>query len=202
MTTSFIDRRAPRRRAPAGFTLVEVLISAGIGSFVLIAVLTSFLFIGRSGAMLSNYVRLEQEARRGLERFGEDTRMASALTTSTNRVALTIPHASDSNTNTVTGGWETTAGSYYHCVMRREVDNTGTTLSTERVMPNVASFQYDRWVAGSTTGVQATSDALTDQLQIHLTLQLQASEFGVTSSAVAAATNLVVSAKFILRNKT
>jgi len=49
--------------------------------------------------------------------------------------------------------------------------------------------------------VQATSDANTDQLQIHLTLRKQGNERGSTSTAIVAATNLVVSARYILRNK-
>lgn len=207
-----ITSSANRHRATGGFTLVEVLISAAIAAFILVAIMTSFLFIGRSGVMLANYTRLEQQARRGLERFAEDTRMASAVDSSgsawpneawPDQVTLTVPHASDSNSNTVTYWWDNVATSpTYHCFMRREVDNTGAVVSTETLISNVSSFQFDRWQAGGATGVQATSDGNTDQLQIHLTISFQGNEYGVASTAISTATNLVVSARYILRNKT
>ena len=71
---------SPSRPASAGFTLPEMMIGATIGSFVLLGILSSFLFLGRTGANAYNYVGMEQEARRGLERFSEDVRMASGIT--------------------------------------------------------------------------------------------------------------------------
>lgn len=209
-----VPDQVPDRRG--GFTLAEVLITATIGAFVLTGILAAFVFIGRSGAMMANYVRLEQGARRGLERFGEDTRMAKAIETQgllypnlawPNQVTLTIPHLSDTGANTVTWWWDNTPGSpTYQCLMRRELAYAGTstaspTTTTDTVISNVASFQFDRWTAGSTSATQASGDPTTDQLQIHLTIKLQTSEEGTQTTAVAAATNLVVSARYILRNK-
>jgi Tfp pilus assembly protein PilW len=205
MTTSSANRRAPAR---AGFTLVEIMICTGISSFVMLGLLTCFGMIARSGTSLYNYADMEEQARRGLERFSEDSRMASAIAwTDATNVALTIPHvAADAYTNTVTYWWDNTGGSAtYHCFLRREVatDSAGATTgtTTTTLIRNVQTFQFDRWQAGGATGVQATSDANTDQLQIHLTLRKQGSERGTTSTAIVAATNLVVSARYILRNK-
>jgi prepilin-type N-terminal cleavage/methylation domain-containing protein len=205
MTTSSINHPA---RPRAGFTLVEVMICSTIGSFVLAGLLSSYGLIVRSGTSLYNYVDMEQEARRGLEKFSEDSRMASAVAwTDNTRVTLTIPHVgSDAFANTVTYWWDTTDGSAtYHCFRRQEAatDSTGlaTTTTTTTLIHNVQSFQFDRWQAGGATGVQATADANTDQLQLHLTLRKQGNEFGRTSSAIVAASNLVVSARYILRNK-
>lgn len=208
-TSSNNPFRSRRGSATRAFTLVEVLIAATLGGILLTGVITSFLMMGRSGAVLYNYVGMEEQARRGLEKFGEDTRMASAVNwTDNTRVALTIPHvASDAYSNTVTYWWDTTAGSpTYHCFMRLEAntDSTGHALptTTTTLIQNVYTFQFDRWTAGGTSNVQATGSANTDQLQIHLTLRVQGNQYGTTSSAVAAATNLVVSARYILRNKT
>jgi hypothetical protein len=184
------------------------MLTAALSTFVLAAILSAFVYIVRSGAGLYNYVGMELEARRGLERFSEDTRMASAIAwTDNTRVALTVPHASDSFTNTVTYYWDTTAGSAtYHCFMRREdttnSSGTSTGYTVTTLVHDVDSFQFDRWQAGGATGVQATSNANTDQLQIHLTLRKQSSQWGVAGSGVVAGTNLVVSARYILRNKT
>lgn len=189
------------------FTLVEVIIGSTIGAFVLAGILSAFVFLVRSSTGLYNYTGMETEARRGLERFSEDTRMASAVAwTDSTRVALTVPHASDNYNNTITYYWDTTSGSStYHYFMRSEAAtdssgaSAGTTVTT--LIHDVQSFQFDRWQAGGTTGVQATANSNTDQLQIHLTLRKQSSQWGVSGTAVVAATNLVVSARYILRNK-
>lgn len=201
-------RPRPAAQNAGGFTLVEVMISASIGAFLLLALLTTFNMISRSGTTLFNYVSMEDAARKGLEKFSEDVRMASGVTwTSATKVTLTIPHAaSDSFTNSVDYWWDTTSGSStYHYFLRKETDKDSSgvaqTAVTSTLVKNVSSFQFDRWTAGGATGVQATADANTDQLQIHLTITVQANVYGTNSTAVAAATNLVVSARYILRNK-
>src|ERR1043165_2396061 len=104
MTTSFANALGPRAaRRRTGFTLVEVMICAAIGTVILAGVLSTFVFLVRSATGLYNYTGMEMEARRGLERFSEDTRMANAINwTDNTRVALTVPHVSDSFANTVT----------------------------------------------------------------------------------------------------
>ena len=194
----------------AGFTLVEVMICATIGSFILAGILSVFVMLVRSSTGLYNYVGMESEARRGLERFSEDTRMASAINwTDSTRVTLTVPHAGDSYANTITYYWDTATFDRVepptHPFIRSEATtnssgtSTGTTTTT--LVHDVSSFQFDRWTAGGATGVQANSNTNTDQLQIHLTLRKQSSQFGQQTSGVVAATNLVVSARYILRNK-
>jgi prepilin-type N-terminal cleavage/methylation domain-containing protein len=199
-----------RRPARAGFTLVEVLMCASIGSFVMLGLLTCFGMIARTGTSLYNYVDMEDQARRGLEKFSEDSRMAKAIDwTSSTSVTLTIPHvATDIYSDSVTYWWDATTDTTsptYQCFLRREVDTNAagstTTTTTSTLIKHVQSFQFDRWQAGGATGVQATTNANTDQLQIHLTLRKQGSERGSTSTAIVAATNLVVSARYILRNK-
>lgn len=206
MTTSSVNslRSRPAVRA---FTLVEVMICAGIGSFVLAAVLATFVFLVRSATGLYNYTGMETEARRGLERFSQDTRMATSVSwTDNTRVTLTVPHAFDNFANTITYYWDTTTGSStYHCFVRSEAatDSAGaaTTTTATTLIHDVDTFQFDRWQAGGTSGVQATSNANTDQLQIHLTLKKRSSQWGVSGTGVVGATNLVVSARYILRNK-
>lgn len=212
-------QRAVSARAAAGFTLVEVMVCGSLGCIIMLAVCSTFYFLSRSGTILFNYVGMETEARRGLEKFSEDTRMGSGVTTTTAtwpyRVAITIPHkvptdgTTDTNSDTVTYWWDNTSGSStYHCILRQEVDTSvssaspqTSTTTTTTIVHNVQTFQFDRWQSGGATGVQASSDANTDQLQLHLTLNVQGSQFGVHSTAVVAATNLVISARYLLRNK-
>ena len=181
--------RAGRRRPDAGFSLVELIVASSLSTIIMAAVLSSFLMMGRSGANAANYVVMEQQARGTLERFGQDVRMAQYFTTvSTSRVRLTIPHAADNGSNTVDYVYDATAQTF------SRVGNdpvTGTPNTTLILVKNVRNCEFKRWMLGSVG--PATSDANTDQVQIRLTINK-------STTTVVAATNLVVSARFVMRN--
>src|SRR5438309_1691074 len=121
MPTTLPDRTrlGANRRLRSGFTLAEVMVASTISVFVMAGVLSSFLMMGRSGANAYNYVGMEEDARKGLERFGEDVRMAKNVTwTSSTDVNLAVMHLNDTNTDTVRYYWDTNTGSTYHCFMR------------------------------------------------------------------------------------
>jgi Tfp pilus assembly protein PilW len=166
-----------------------------ISGFVMLAILTSFLMMGRSEANAYNYVGMEEEARKGLERFGEDVRMSGGITwTDSTRVTLQVKHASDNSYDSVVYYWDNNSGnSTYQCLLRSGPDPVTGVSVTTTLIHNVQSFEFDRWMIG--TSGSATNDAGTKQLQIRLTIKKQ----NVTTVA---ATNLVVSARFVLRNKT
>jgi hypothetical protein len=194
MPTTLPDRRPLRLGRRAGFTLAEVLIAASVGSFVMAGLLSSFLMMGRSGANAYAYVGMETDARKGLERFGEDVRMASNITwTSSSDVTLAVMHLNDTGTDAVRYYWDTGASNAtYHCLLRTGPDPVTGISGTQILARNVQTFEFDRWMLG--TSGAATNDVGTKQLQIRLTLRQQA----VTAVA---ATDLVVSARFVLRNK-
>lgn len=195
------------RAAQRGFTLVEVLIAAALGGFILTAVLSSFLMIGRSGALLYNYVGMEAQARRALEKFGEDTRMASAMswsptTGNATSVTLTIPHvASDTNTNSITYAYSSSDGTFTRTEADTDSSGTATTTTSQTLLQSVANLSFNGWISGSAQSTPASFSSQTDELQISLTLRVQANQYGTATSAVAAASNLVVSARYIMRNK-
>ncbi len=91
-------------KSPAGFTLVEVLVGATLSAAIMAAVLSSYIYMGRSLARLANQQQLESEGRRTLAFFARDVRMASDLADTANlnatRVSLTVPVASGTNTIT------------------------------------------------------------------------------------------------------
>jgi prepilin-type N-terminal cleavage/methylation domain-containing protein len=151
MTTTTLSptrKRASRR----GFTLVEVMISAGLGAFLLAAVLSTFLFMGRSGTNLQNYSDMEGQARQALEAFAEDVRQASAITWNSN-VSMTL------------------------------------TVNSASVV-----YEYDSSAKTFSSSDRTTANSSTKQVQISL-------EASRTNTTVVAATNTVLSARFILRNK-
>lgn len=172
-----------RNRARRGFTLVEMMVGASLASFILAGVLSTFLFLGRSGANLRNYSDMEAEARKGLELFAEDTRQASAITwNSATSVRLTV------NATSITYAYDSTT--------RRFTRNGAAIISNI----NAGTFSFKAYnVAGAelplvTATNLTTATTSTKQLQISL-------EASRTTQTVATATNTVLSARFILRNR-
>lgn len=180
ITITLSPTRRPGRR---GFTLVEVMISAALSTFILAGVLSTFLFLGRSGANLRNYSDMESQARRGLELFAEDVRQASAISwDSETQCTLTVNAASivyayNSGTNNFT--------------------RNGVAIITG-ITPGTFAFSAFN-IAGTkmeldTAAKRTTASSSTKQLQITL-------EATRTNTTVVDATNTVLSARFILRNK-
>ena len=80
---------SPRRARLRGFTLVEVLISAGIASLLMIVCLSLCLYTTRSIASLADTVDLGARSRHAIDRMSQKLRQASAVTSfSTNSVAV------------------------------------------------------------------------------------------------------------------
>jgi Tfp pilus assembly protein PilW len=179
------SRRVKRRLA--GFTLVEIMISASLAAFIMAGMLSTFLFLGRSGANIQNYTDMESQARSALERFAEDVRQASAITWTSNvQISLTV------NSATIVYLYSSGTGLF----SRVDASSNRTLLSG--ITPNSFSFQ-----AYSVTGTElplssaanlTAAGANTKQLQISLKTSRK-------NQTVAAATNTVLSARFILRNK-
>lgn len=86
------------------FTLVELLVGATLSAAVMAAVLSSYIYLGRSLARLSNQQTLETEARRTLGYFTQDVQSASDLADTVNlsdtRMSLLVPTATGPTTIT------------------------------------------------------------------------------------------------------
>ena len=86
-----------------GFTLVEVMVAAGLSGFILTAILGAFVMIGRSGYNAASYSVMEAEARRALETFSQEARLAKNIVwASTNSVTLTVVGSAGDYTVTAT----------------------------------------------------------------------------------------------------
>ena len=186
MTTTTLS---PARKASrlAAFTLTEVIIGASISSFILAGVLSTFLFLGRSGANVQNYNDMEAQARQALEIFAQDTRQASSINWS-----------SDLDTSLTVDGiiiryyYDKTARTFY-----RRNTNTG---QTRALVTGIVQFEFKAY--GITGGALPLTSAAELASASKSTKQLQISlESTRQTKTVAAASNTVLSARFILRNK-
>ena len=186
MTTTTPSPARKARRAAAGFTLVEIMIGASLASFILAAVMSTFLFMGRSGANVQNYNDMEAQARKALELFAEDTRQASGVTwgADSNTVTLTVTGAS------IMYYYDPTAKIFY----RRD------STSTKKLVTGIRSFAFKAYnISGNAIALVTAADltaanGTTKQLQISL-------EAARSNTTVVDATNTVLSARFVLRNK-
>ena len=175
-------RNASRQRARA-FTLVEVMIGATLATIILAGTMTAFLFIGRSGANLRNYTDMESQARKSLEIFAEDTRQASAVTwTSEDSVTLVV--------NSANVYYSYTSGSFTR--------TTG--AETTALLTGITDFDFSAFdingtvTALDTAAARSTANNVTKQVQISLSAAR-------STMTVTTATNIVLSARYVLRNK-
>jgi prepilin-type N-terminal cleavage/methylation domain-containing protein len=186
MTTTTLLPTRSRTRA-RGFTLVEVLVSSVIAAWILTAVMATFLFLGRSGANIQNYNDMESQARTALELFAEDTRQASSINwESETEIYLTV------NAQAIYYYYDSGTDTFY-----RKVTSGGTPRA---LVTGITAFAFKAY---SITGADlplTTADELTTATKS--TKQLQISlEAARSSQTVVDATNTVLSARFILRNK-
>jgi prepilin-type N-terminal cleavage/methylation domain-containing protein len=181
---------AARRR---GFTLMEVLIAATISVFVLAGVLSSFLMMGRSGYNASNYCVMETEARRALETFSQEARMASNIAwTSATSVTFTV--VDSSTTYKVTYAYDSGTSGATAKTFYRKLGEAGSSSARTVLVRGVTEFAFQRYKIVGGVGSSATNDLETKQIQ----LTLRSVRTGVTTVA---ATNAVLSARVVLRNK-
>ncbi len=170
------------------------MIASGLGVVVLAAVLSAFLFITRASISLTDYADMEAQARDTLEMFAQDVRMASSVTwNSVSSVTLGVERSGVVTPVTYTYQASSTADGSANGSFSRSVG----TSSPSVLLTGISTFQFSAY--SITTGTVPLSDlaaaaSVTKQIQIALETQRH-------RAALALATNKVISARFVLRNK-
>ena len=185
--------RRPAARRAGGFTLVEVMVAAGLSGFILTAILGAFVMIGRSGYNAASYSVMEAEARRALETFSQEARLAKNIVwASTNSVTLTV--VGSAGDYTVTYAYDTSANGTTAKCFYRKPGNAASTSPRLILVRNVTDFSFRRYKVINGVDYTAYNDLETKQIQI----TLRSTRTGVTTVD---ATNAVLSARVVLRNK-
>lgn len=185
ITTTRSPARNPTRRLKRGFTLVEMMVAAGITAMVLTGIMTTFLFMGRSGARFQNYNDMEAQTRRTLELFAQDIRQASTITwNSETSLTLTV--------NGLTVSYASSSGNFTRQIGSGAVGNmiTGITANTF----SFRAFNLDGDELSLSTAAERTA-ANHSTKQVQISMQAERSQ-----QTLATATNTVLSARYVLRN--
>ena len=187
-TTPTINPGASTHARAKGFTLFELIVATSISTLIFAGILTAFLMIGRTGYNAAGYSIMESEARRALESFSIEARMANnVVSTGTTAVDLTV--VTSGSTYTVGYGYDSATKTFY-----RVLGPASTVAGRVILVRDVQDFAFRRFKVVNGIEFDTTSDPETKQIQITLRT--------VRSRTTAVdATNAVLSARVVLRNK-
>lgn len=187
--------RLERRRRSRGFTLVELIVSSTLSGIILAGVLSAVLMISRSGYLLNNYIEMEKQARNALETFAVDARVTKTIAWT--RASVSEPLTGLTLTNpdgdSVSYTYDAAAGTL------TRVAGTRTTILVSGIQ-SLTFTAYKYTEPGTHTAIDPTTVA-TASLE-NDTKMVQISLSAIRSrTSIADATNNVVSARYVLRNK-
>lgn len=170
-------------RSQRGFSLVELIVATALSAMILAGVLSAFVMLGRNSYNAGSYSVMEAEARRALEMFSEDARMSSDITWA-NDQSITLKVVTSSGTTDVVYA--------YNSSNKKFTRTAGGKILT--LVSDVSEFAYRRYKI--VNGVEYTAGNNDETKQIQITLRSIRRR-----TTVVDATNAVLSARIVLRNK-
>lgn len=180
-------RRDSNRRA---FSLVELLVATTLGAIIMGAILSSFLFMARAGLSLQYYSDLETQARNAIETFAQDVRIASDVTWNSQN-SITLTTAASSGGGQVTYIYNPANGTFTRQQISPAVGPVLTLIS------GISTFEFTAYsIATNPVDLTNLVAAGNNTKQIQISLRAER-----THATLNTATNKVISARFILRNK-
>ena len=144
-----------RRGRTRGWTLVEMLLASGVGSLVLIAVLSLTFYSSRSFVALSNYADLETTSRLALDAMSREIRQANGLT-------------SFSTTSLVFNDYDNTPLTYTYSPDAKRLTRTknGSTVTLLKQCETLSFGVYQRNPTNDYNVVATTNAALCKLIQL------------------------------------
>ncbi len=188
-----------------GFTLTEVIIAMVLGSLMMAAVLSTFLLIVRSSQRVTNYNDMETEASRSLEVMAREIRMATSLVSTRadavegnehilSKIELKVPDEETDPANPTSydvAYWFRTETDGTRTLVRQVV---GSSVVKELVR-NIDANRTHNFMRYDQAPSYAINDYSTNQIQLTMTVMNN------YRGLVAATTERVISAYFVLRNR-
>ena len=155
---------AGKRRGTAGFTLVEMMVGGVIGTFIMAAVMTTYIMSVRAFNALGNYWDIHTDGRYAVDCFAGDMRAVYSITSfATNGpVVVTIPVTFD-NYGNITSNKTITYSYVASCLKRIDASNNSTKILATNIY-NIKFSLYDK--VGNATAVTNTCKAI--QLELFL----------------------------------
>lgn len=170
-----------QHRRKRGFTLPELLITLVISSIILAAVFSSYIFLAKSCISILDYSDMDTEARESLEIFSREVRQAQDISGFTvNGCTLTVPMIGSSYTV-----------QYTYVPADRTFYRAYGTTQEKALISGIDAFSLQRFNLKHLT---AANDLETKQLQLDVRSER-------SGNPKFRATNNVLSARFIMRNK-
>lgn len=169
------------------------MMSTSLASMVMTGVLSSFVLMGKNSYNAANYSMMEAESRRALEIFTQEARMADNITwISPNSVTLSI--ANGTGNYLVTYAYDSATAGGTAQTFYRQLGAAGSGAPAQVLVRAVSDFAFRRYKVVNGSDFTATNDLETKQIQI----TLRTVRSGATTVN---ATNAVLSARVVLRNK-
>ncbi|MEI7907033.1 MAG: prepilin-type N-terminal cleavage/methylation domain-containing protein, partial [Bacteroidota bacterium] len=179
--------------ARGGFSLVELMVATSLSGIVMTGVLSTFVLMGQNGYNASNYSMMEAESRRALEIFAQEARMADNIQWhSPSQVTLSVVQATGSYL--VTYAYDVTTTGETGCTFYRRLGGVRSVAAPHILVRKVTDFAFRRYKVVNGADFSATNDLKTKQIQIMLRIVR-------TGATTVEASNAVLSARVVLRNK-
>lgn len=169
------------------------MVATSLSGIVMAGVLSTFVLMGQNGYNASNYSMMEAESRRALEIFAQEARMADNIQWH-NPSSVTLSVVQDTGTYLVTYTYDdTTTAPTAHTFYRR-LGGVSSSAEPQILVRKVTDFAFRRYKVVNGTDFSATNDLETKQIQITLRIVR-------TGATTVEASNAVLSARVVLRNK-
>jgi len=157
-----------RLQQAGGFTLVELMMAAAIATFILAAVLSSYICMLRGFTALANYAQIHQQAGIAVEKFAKDMREVNNVASFTSSyLKVSIP-TNFTATGTISGT-NIITWSYTNQALRRTESITGLTRTLATNVTSLTLSLYDK--NGSNTATLSSAKGV--QIDIHLRKDVQ-----------------------------
>jgi prepilin-type N-terminal cleavage/methylation domain-containing protein len=170
-------------RATGGFTLMELLVALGLSGILLTAILTTFVFIVKGGTRLMHYRDIESRASLALQQFAIDTRQAGSV----NWVSANVLRMEVGDSGAVSYTYDPAKGT-----LSRQ-----TTAGTRTLASDINTFTFDAFDRDGTELDLAAANINTRTKMVQIQIG-----FRSRSRTVAPVESDIISARYMLRNKT